>query len=50
MPLPQARIGSLKPDEYWAVVNFMLVAHGVAVPAEGVNESNAKNVPLKRAE
>jgi mono/diheme cytochrome c family protein len=50
MPLPQARVGSLTPDEYWAVVNFMLVAHGVPVPPEGVNASNAKNVPLKRAE
>ena len=49
-PLPQARVGSLTPDEYWAVVNFMLVAHGVPVPPEGVNASNAKNVPLKRAE
>ncbi len=48
MPLPQARMGSLKPDEYWAVVNFILLAHGAPVPAEGVNESNAANVPVKR--
>jgi cytochrome c5 len=48
MPKPQARAGSLKPDEYWAVVNFMLVAHGAVVPAEGVTEANAKSVSIKR--
>lgn len=46
MPLPQARIGSLKPEEYWAVVNFILTAHGSAVPPEGVTAANAKNVPV----
>jgi len=46
MPLPQARIGSLSPDEYWAVVNFMLTAHGSAVPAGGVTPENAANVSV----
>jgi hypothetical protein len=46
MPLPQARIGSLKPEEYWAVVNFILVAHGAPVPEEGVTPANAKNIPV----
>jgi len=48
MPLPRARAGTLKPDEYWAVVNFILVAHGAPVPAEGVSEANAKSVPIKQ--
>lgn len=47
MPLPRSKAGSLKPDEYWAIVNYMLVAHGVALPGGGVNEGNAKSVPLR---
>jgi len=46
MPLPQSRAGSLKPEEYWAVLNFMLVAHGVSVPPGGVTADNAKSVPI----
>lgn len=46
MPLPQARIGSLSPEEYWAVVNFILVAHGVSVPEGGVTPENAKSISL----
>ncbi len=48
MPKPQARVGSLKADEYWAVVNYILIAHGSVVPPEGVNEQNAKNVAVAR--
>jgi len=48
MPLPQARVGSLKPEEYWAVVNFILTAHGVAVPPEGITAANAKSVVIAR--
>lgn len=46
MPQPQARIGSLKPEEYWAIVNYMLTAHGSPVPPEGITPANAKNVPI----
>ena len=48
MPLPTSSAGTLKPDEYWAVVNFMLIAHGVAVPAEGVSEANAKSINIQQ--
>jgi mono/diheme cytochrome c family protein len=48
MPLPQARVGTLEPAEYWAVVNFILVAHGVAVPAGGVTPENAKSIQLSQ--
>ena len=34
MPLPKSKAGSLTPEQYWAVVNFMLVSHGVNVPQE----------------
>jgi len=46
MPLPQERIGSLKPEDYWAVVNYLLIANGSAVPASGVNAGNASTVPI----
>jgi mono/diheme cytochrome c family protein len=46
MPLPVDKAGSLPPAEYWAIVNYMLVAHGVAVPAGGVNAENASSVRL----
>ncbi len=44
--MPMKAAGSLKPDQYWAVLNFMLVAHGVAVPADGINASNASTVAI----
>jgi cytochrome c5 len=46
MPMPAAKAGSLSPDEYWAIINFMLLAHGVSVPPGGVNASNAGSVKL----
>jgi mono/diheme cytochrome c family protein len=48
MPKPQARIGSLKAEEYWAVVNFILTAHGVTLPQEGVTPANAKSVAINK--
>jgi mono/diheme cytochrome c family protein len=46
MPLPQERIGCLEPEEYWAVVNYLLIANGSPVPANGVNAGNASTVPV----
>jgi mono/diheme cytochrome c family protein len=46
MPLPKSRAGSLKPEEYWAIVNFMLVAHGSAVPDAGITADNAATVQI----
>jgi mono/diheme cytochrome c family protein len=46
MPLPKSRIGSLKPEEYWAIINFLLTAHGSKVPEGGVTPSNAGSVPI----
>lgn len=46
MPLPRSRAGTLKPDEYWAITNFLLLAHGSAVPEGGVNASNAGAVRI----
>lgn len=46
MPYPQRRSGSLKAEEYWAIVDFMLRAHGSDVPEGGVTPGNAQSVPL----
>jgi mono/diheme cytochrome c family protein len=47
MPLPKTVAGTLRPEEYWAIVNYMLLAQGVVVPSGGVTEANAKRVPLR---
>lgn len=47
MPLPKDRIGSLKDEEYWAVVNFILIANESAVPPNGVNAANASTVEIR---
>ena len=44
--MPMKAAGSLRPDEYWAILNFMLVAHGAAVPDGGINASNAATVKV----
>jgi mono/diheme cytochrome c family protein len=46
MPLPKASAGSLKEGEYWAIVSFMVAAHGKALPAGGLNAENAASVAL----
>ena len=47
MPMPRSKAGSLKPEEYWAVTNYILAGHGVALPEGGANASNAASVPIK---
>jgi hypothetical protein len=46
MPLPADKAGSLSAEEYWAIINFMLLGHGVQIPPEGVTEANASAVKL----
>jgi mono/diheme cytochrome c family protein len=47
MPLPAKQAGSLSAEQYRAITDFMLRAHGVQVPAEGVNAGNASSVKLQ---
>lgn len=47
MPLPKDRIGSLSDGDYWAVVNFILIANDSPVPPNGVNAGNASSVPIR---
>jgi mono/diheme cytochrome c family protein len=46
MPMPAKKAGSLSADEYWSILNFMLLGHGVRVPPEGVTAANASSVKL----
>jgi cytochrome c5 len=46
MPPSEKKRASLSAEDYWAIVNFMLLAHGVPVPPEGVTETNAGSVKL----
>ncbi len=39
---------SLEPEQYWTVLSFVLDAHGLKVPAGGVNEKNAESVKNER--
>jgi cytochrome c5 len=44
--MPPRRGGSLSPDQYWAVVNFMVIANGTAVPSGGITAQNASKVAI----
>ncbi|HWA74379.1 MAG TPA: c-type cytochrome [Polyangiaceae bacterium] len=46
MPLPAHKAGSLSSEQYWALVNFMLLAQGVVLPPEGVTPMNASSLKL----
>ena len=50
MPLPKSKAGSLKPEEYWAIVNFMLISHGANVPQGGITPENAASVDVQAAQ
>jgi mono/diheme cytochrome c family protein len=47
MPHPADRAGSLSAEQYWAIINFMLVAHGSAVPDDGITAENAGSVDVE---
>ena len=47
MPPSKEKRETISAQDYWAIVNFMLLAHGVTVPPGGVNESNASSVKLR---
>lgn len=46
MPQPTEAAGSLTAEEYWAILNFLLLAHGASVPPEGVTPANASSISL----
>ena len=46
MPPSEEARKALSAEDYWAIVNFVLSAHGVELPPEGVTEQNAGAVKL----
>jgi mono/diheme cytochrome c family protein len=46
MPPSEEARKALSADDYWAIVNFVLSAHGVELPPGGVTEQNAGAVKL----
>lgn len=46
--VPKSRRAVLKPDDYWAVVTFMVAVQGGAVPAGGITADNAASLPMPR--
>jgi len=46
--MPSKRAGTLSTEDYWAVVNFMLVAHGAKVPDKGIDTGNAREVVINQ--
>lgn len=45
--MPPNRPGSLRAEEYWAILSFMLQAHGANPPAGGVTAKNAATVNVQ---
>ena len=45
--MPRDKPGSLKPEEYWAILSFILTAHGAPVPEGGVTPQNANSVSIE---
>ena len=44
--MPKGHAGTLKPAEYWAVVNFILAAQGATLPPGGVGPANASAIAI----
>lgn len=47
MPPSEEKRATISSEDYWAIINFMLLAHGVPLPREDVSESNASSVKLR---
>jgi mono/diheme cytochrome c family protein len=48
LKMPSKRAGTLSTEDYWAVINFILVAHGVKVPDKGIDSGNAREVVISQ--
>jgi cytochrome c len=42
--MPAQAPGTLRPEQTWAILDFMLRAHGVVVPEGGVTAQNASTI------
>jgi cytochrome c len=48
LKMPSKQAGTLTTEEYWAVVNYMLIAQGLQVPEKGIDSENARQVVINR--
>jgi hypothetical protein len=46
MPPDEEARAALTADDYWALINFLLLSRGAAVPSEGVTDRTAAAVKL----
>ena len=46
--MPKQHAGEIKQGDYWAVVNFLLAAKGVTLPAGGIGPANASSIPIPK--
>jgi len=44
--MPKLKLQPLTDQDYWAIVQFMLIAHGSTVPARGISPENAAQVAI----
>jgi hypothetical protein len=44
--LAKPRASAMNPDDYWAVVTFMLAVQGSHLPPEGVTSTNASTITI----
>jgi hypothetical protein len=46
--MPKTETVALKPDDYWAIVTFIISAQGGQIPQGGINAGNATSTPIPR--
>ena len=46
--MPKSRPGSLKPADYWALVNFMFAVQGASPPPGGIGPANAVSIAIPK--
>ncbi len=46
--MPKSRAMELKPDDYWAVISFVIAAQGGQIPPGGINPGNARTIQIPR--
>jgi mono/diheme cytochrome c family protein len=44
--MPKIKKQPLTEQDYWAVVNFILLGHGIEVPADGISKDNGSRVAI----
>ncbi len=48
MPLPPKKAGTLRDDEYWAVVELLMRARGARIPTSGLTAATAAQIEIPR--